>query len=455
MTDGRDAVADERAFPSAGRAWLMLAMLLAAYMLSLVDRQILSLMVGPIRRDLEISDFQISLLQGFAFTLLYCGVGLPVARLADKHNRKYLILAGIVIWSIMTGLCGLAGSFGALFLARVGVGFGEAALTPAAYSMISDAFPPHKLVRANAIFSMAALMGAGLSLVLGGPLVEFFTAQQAARGITGFAAWQLVFLTLGVLGLPVSLLFLLVREPARHGARAPVPPVLGAVGQLWADRARYMPYYLCAGLLAIVTFGVLSWVPAHMMRVFAMTPGEVGLMVGCSLVAAALLGAVIGPALAHAFSRRGHADCHLRTTLVVTLCLLPTLLAPVVPSKPVAFTLLFLLFVLQSSYFGVLAAAIQLLTPGHVRAVNASIFILTVNVMGMGVGTALIGGLSDLAFAGDPAGIGRSITIVTGGAALIVLYVTISATRGGRAARDIAAVSAAAYAPPGRSGSTG
>ena len=150
-------------WPRPAYSWYVVAILLLAYTLSFIDRMILSLLVAPIRAALDISDTQVSLLIGLAFALFYTVLGLPLAWIADRYNRRNLIVAGVAIWSVMTAGCGLAGSYVTLFLARMGVGVGEATLSPAAYSMLSDYFPRHKLARAMAVYSMGVPLGAGIS----------------------------------------------------------------------------------------------------------------------------------------------------------------------------------------------------------------------------------------------------------------------------------------------------
>ena len=140
-------------------AWYVVAVLMFAYMVAFVDRQILSLLVQPIKRDLGVTDTQIGLLAGFAFAIFYSVLGVPIARLADRTNRKTLITVGVVLWSVMTAACGLTKTYWQLFLMRVGVGVGEATLSPAAYSMMADYFPPKKLARAIGVYAMGLIHG--------------------------------------------------------------------------------------------------------------------------------------------------------------------------------------------------------------------------------------------------------------------------------------------------------
>lgn len=161
--------------PSGAYAWYVVAVLLLAYTLSFIDRMILSLLVGPIRADLGISDTQMSLLMGFAFAIFYSVLGIPLGWLADRGSRRGLMVAGVAAWSVMTAICGLTRSYVGLFLARIGVGVGEATLSPAAYSLLGDYFPREKLGRAMAVYSIGVPLGSGIALVAGALVVRFVT----------------------------------------------------------------------------------------------------------------------------------------------------------------------------------------------------------------------------------------------------------------------------------------
>lgn len=203
---------------STARAWSALAVLMLAYTVSFVDRTILSLLIPPIQRDLGISDTQVSLLAGFAFAIFYTLMGIPLGRIADRYNRRNLIAVGITVWCLMTAACGLARTYWELFLARVGVGIGEAALSPAAYSMISDLFPRDQLGRAIAIYSIGLPIGSGVALLIGALVVGMVAnVPPITLPLVGtLYAWQLTFLLVGLPGLIVALLVLALREPQRR-----------------------------------------------------------------------------------------------------------------------------------------------------------------------------------------------------------------------------------------------
>ena len=191
-----EAAAD---FPGLGTASYTLALLFVAYIFSFIDRQILALLVGPIRQDFGITDFQYSLLQGAAFALLYTFAGLPLGRLADRHSRKLILFTSVSFWSLATVACGLTRNFGQLFAARMGVGAGEAGLAPPAYSIILDSFRPRHVGYAMSIYKLAVKVGAGLALIIGGVLYDFYAAREALvlPLIGAIRPWQATLITVG------------------------------------------------------------------------------------------------------------------------------------------------------------------------------------------------------------------------------------------------------------------
>ncbi|MGH9937465.1 MAG: MFS transporter, partial [Blastocatellia bacterium] len=204
-------------------AWYVVFVLMVCLTLSFIDRQILSLLVGPIKRDLGISDTRIGLLQGLAFALFYTLMGLPVGWLVDRYSRRTIIAAGVFFWSLMTALCAVAGNFWSLFAARLGVGVGEATLGPAAMSLTSDYFPKEKLGGALSVYAMGIFIGSGLALIVGGTVVSAVAGMPAVTlPIIGeIASWRLTFLIVGAPGLLVGLLVYTVREPLRRDLLRP------------------------------------------------------------------------------------------------------------------------------------------------------------------------------------------------------------------------------------------
>ena len=229
-------------YPRPAAAWYAVAVLFLAYTFSAIDRQILTLLVGPVRADLVLSDFELSLLQGAAFSLLFVFVGFPVGRLADVHSRRGIIACGIAFWCLMTTACGLSRNFLQLFLARMGVGVGEATLSPAASSLIADMFPPEKRAVAFSVYHLGYPVGGGLALVIGGLILESLDGIDVLTlGWLGeFRAWQVAFILVGLPGLLLVPLMFSFRDPVRqarlhgvHGESVPLSTVWGFVRRRW------------------------------------------------------------------------------------------------------------------------------------------------------------------------------------------------------------------------------
>jgi MFS family permease len=402
------------AYPAPWRATLTLVILLVAYMISFIDRQILSLMVNPIRAALHISDFQISLLQGLAFATFFCLMGIPLGRLADHRKRKTIIIYGIFIWSVMTVMSGFANSFLLLFLFRMGVGVGEAALAPAGYSILSDSFPPDKLVRATSVFAQGAALGAGLSLLIGGQVIEYASnAKQLPQGFTGFAPWQLTFVVVGLPGFIVAaIIMLFVKEPFRHGKSQEVATTGAVLRSFWARRRDYAPLYICGGLLSVVNSAAVVWFPTHLIRSFHFTPGRVGFVLGIIQIVGGLLGAALGAVSTEWGLRRSIKDAHLRTVILVSCIMAITLVAPLMTTAFATLAIWCVGVTAQSAYAGSIFAALHNISPNQTRAFNTAAIILIANLFGLAVGSATIGAIAPAVFGSGPMAIGRSLAMV-------------------------------------------
>ncbi len=406
--------------PTAPYAWYVVAVLSVAYTVSFIDRQILNLLVEPIRGDLRISDTQISLLQGFAFAIFYSLLGVPIARLADRGNRRNIIAAGMTLWCLMTAVCGLARSFPQLFLARVGVGVGEAALSPPAYSIISDYFPPDRLARATGVYSLGIYAGAGIAMLVGGAAIELIAAADAIvlPVIGELAPWRTTFIVVGLPGLLVAALLFTVREPTRRdpGQRGTAATTRVAWSELWAFlRLRrgvlsMMTIGFC--FIGIVIIGVMAWTPTLFIRIHGWSAAETGFAYGLVLLTFGTSGSVIGGLTADWLYVRGHRDATLRTALLASLVALPFAVAmPLVADARLALLLLVPATFLLSAPVGLTAAAIQLTTPNRMRAQVTALYLLVVAFVGTGFGPMAVALTTDFVFA-DDAMLGNSLAAV-------------------------------------------
>ena len=397
-------------------AWYLVGVLCVAYTLSFVDRMILALLVEPIKRDLGISDTQVGLLHGFAFAIFYTTLGVPIARLADRTDRRRLIAAGIAFWSAMTVLCGLARGFWELFLARIGVGVGEASLSPAAFSMLADAFPADRLGRALGVYSSAIFAGAGIALLVGGGVAAAAASAAAVHLplVGAVQPWQLTFIVVGAPGLLVALWVLSLREPPRRGVAiaARQEPLAAVFGWMRRHARAYGCHFAGFALLALVFNATIAWLPSVFVRVHGWSSGQAAFWIGSLLLVCGTTGIVAGGFAADAWRRRGKPDGSMRVGLTSALGVLPFAAAvPAAASPWMAVALLGPLLFFSAFAFGAAAAGLQWLTPPAMRAQVSALFLFVNNLVGIGAGPVAVALLTDRVF-GAPQSVGMSLAIV-------------------------------------------
>jgi MFS family permease len=403
------------ASPSNATGWYVVSILVLAYICSYIDRTILTLLVKPIRASLQITDVQFSLLHGLAFVIFYVSLGIPIARLADSGNRKRLITAGVTIWSAMTALCGTARSFTQLFLWRVGVGVGESTLSPAAYSMISDYFKGSALARALSVYTSSIYIGAGLAMILGGAVIASVGAMDLP--ILGhFEPWQVVFLIVGLLGLPVALLMLTIREPKRTGlakiSSAADLSFKATLGFINDRRGAYFLMFVGYALFSLVWNGSSAWIPSFLIRSFGWTSADVGYSFGLIMLIFGAIGVISGGLVSSWLQARGHTDANVMVGILASLLLFPAGIAAPLLATPAQCMTVYGLFVFAGSLpFGCAAAAFQDLTPNQMRAQVTAIYFLLLNLAGIGLGPTVVALISEQGFGSDLA-IGKALAIV-------------------------------------------
>jgi len=404
------------AWPAPARAWTMVWLLVAAYAVAFVDRQILTLLVEPVKRDLGITDTQFSLLSGLAFTLFYTIMGIPFAWLADRGSRRNLIAVSMTFWSLMTAACGLANSFFTLFLARVGVGIGEAGLSPAAYSMIADSFPPEKRARPLGVYAIGAIVGVGLALIIGGAVVHWAnSAPPVVLPVLGeLRTWQLAFLLVGVPGPLLAVLLMLLREPERHEkAQAATVPASSFRAFL---RERAVVFGLLAAgfsLIGVSLAAYLTWAPAFMMRVHDWSIARVGAVYGGILLVFSTSGILAGGWWVDRMAARGARDAVLRVAIIGALLSLPLAIgAPFAPTGEMAMAVIAVMSFTFGLAQGLPAAAFQAVAPNRVRARVIALYLLIGNIIAFTVGPTGVALISDY-WLRDPAKIGVAIGVLS------------------------------------------
>ncbi len=386
----------------------------AAYILSFVDRMIIGLLVESIKRDLDITDTQISLLQGLAFALFFTIAAIPIGRLVDRVHRGRAIAAGIAMWSVMTMACGWATSFAGLFVARMGVGVGEAVLSPAAYSIINDSFPRRRLGLAMGIFGLGSAVGAGLAFMIGGAVVALVAnAQGVAVPFMGaLRPWQFAFVIAGLPGLAVALLFLFIPDPRhRVGAIPAVVPIGAVVAHLRAHAGFFWSIFGAVAAVNVAVLGSVSWLPAMLIRSFALPVDQAGYLSGGLLILGGLIG-MVGGGIAMDRIGGGAPPARLRFAGAATaIAVIAAACYPLVPSLWALGVAFVIFFAAAASVVGAAPSVLQQLAPGGMRATIAAVYVFVINGIGIGFGPSVTAILGDRLFPGGD-GIRYAMAIV-------------------------------------------
>ncbi len=424
------------------RQWYMACVLTLLYIYAQIDRSALILMVGPIKADLGMTDTQMSLLLGLSFAAFYAVLGLPAGYLVDRVSRRGIMGVGIVLWSSMTMGCGLAATYWQLFLGRCGVGIGEAAITPASYSLIRDAFPPEKRGRAFGIFSAGTYIGAAAAVMLTGALLALFGTDilKSIPILGSMRPWQAVLVSIGLLGFPLSLLVLTFREPARsrnHAADAGVR-FAEAFAHIHAHWRSYVPLATFVTCFFGVAVSYGSWMPTIIARTWHLPPQLIGLFFGGCLLICAPIGAWCGGHAIDLLVRRGHRDAAARVGVWITIVFIPFgIAAPVVPQVGEMFFALAAQLFVAGAYNPVAASILAQITPQRLMGKVTAIYLLVFTLLGQGFGPLLVAAISDHFFTG-PQALGFALGTAAAGlmalALVAILLLLARARRGALAA---------------------
>lgn len=383
----RQETDDERALR---RRSLTLALLTTTYFFSYMDRQILAILLEDIKADLLLSDTQLGLLTGLAFALFYATLGIPVARLADRTNRRNIIAAALTIWSAMTALCGLAQNFTQLLLARIGVGIGEAGSSPPSHSIIADLYPPEKRAGAMAIYSLGVTLGAGLGIIIGGTISSYY-------------GWRWAMVSIGIPGIMLAIFVrLFVVEPRRGlsdenppAANADMPSLREGFVSMWqTPAARHL--VMGVTLTSLIGYALTGWGPTYYQRSFGLSVAQIAMVIAPILMVVGIISGVGGGKVADWVARRWGIYAQSAMVALFKLIAFPFAVGIYLVEDATTGIILYGISILfASSYLGPTFALIQGLAPVKLRALWAAITLLVINLIGLGIGPTLIGVLSD------------------------------------------------------------
>jgi MFS family permease len=420
----------EQDWPSTAVASFGLAALMLASIVAILDRQVLSLLVDPIRGSLGLDDVQISVLQGPAFMIFYTLFGFPIGWMLDRMHRLRLVAIGIAIWTAGTVGCGLATSFETMAVARALVGMGEAVVGPASISLLADYFSPSRRPIATSIHGTAAMLGTGLALVGGGFLLTLAArvAPIHVPGLPIIEGWRFVFVASAIPGLLAMVMMLSAREPPRRSLATMDGDAPGLSGFLYAARVWLLSHFTAVCLVAVMTFALMNWLPSLLTRTYAWESATVGYFTGAQFLILGPLGILTGGSYVAYLQRRGRTDAALHVLRLAAIGLALSFLALALPwtAQTILIPLSFSIFCISIAPT-VSVLAIQQATPNQFRGRLAAIYFIITNLVGSIAGPMTAAALTQHVFK-DSTQLGLSlatIALVAGPAAFILLTLAL------------------------------
>lgn len=416
------------------KAWWSLAVMIFLYVVSFTDRQVIALLVDPIKRDMHLSDAEIGMLQGFAFVITYCFAGLPIGWAVDRYPRRWIIGIGVFCWSLAAMATGFARTFWQFFAVRAGVGIGEATLGPAAFSLISDLFPRERLATALSFYTCGSNLGSGLAFAVGGLVVASLTASPiASLPVFGdIPSWKAVFIVVGAPGLLFAFAALLLTEAPRHSTAN------GTAGVSFGDFLRTMnrrrgvliPHFIAFPLCGLCAYVIAGWVPTWCARNFGWGMARIGPLMGLTFGIIAVGTTLAGGFLTDRLYRRGLAGAHfvvpaVTCTIGAAICIVG-LVGGFTPW--LAFWTVAIGATIQSAFGGAAFSSLQLVMPAQMRGRTSALYIFILSLVGYGFGQSLVGWLTDNVF-GRPQDVGKSLAVTLAGATSIALVALVSGRR--------------------------
>lgn len=394
-------------------AWWAVAVAIIFQIVSLIDRQIVSVLIPEMRADLALNDFQISMVQGMAFAIFYGGVGLLIGGMVDRHSRRHIMLGGVLIWSLAAAATGLSRTYMHLFFGRLMVGFGEGAISPAAQSLLSSIFPRRKLSTPMSCFTAAGVIGIALSYALGGNLLQIFTSDPLGGPLAGLAPWRQVLIVTGLPGVFVAFLALTIREPVRKR------PAATASHSDWGAFFRYilqnkrlfLGVIVGTGMTAASTQAAMVWTPTYARRVLGASAAEIGTMMSIAVASGGIVGGIALGVLIDRLFSRGMRDVAFRVIVPVALFVPPVIsIGYLMDDIRLLFASVLFMMLTMGAIYGPTLAAVQMIAPPDMRGRFAALAVLSSNLFGFALGPMAVGAITDYGFA-DPAKVGVSIAV--------------------------------------------
>jgi MFS family permease len=432
-------------------AWFAVVLLCIAQIVSTIDRGMLALVIDPVRADLGISEIQIALLQGFAFSVFYVTVGLPLGAVADVVNRRRLLVGGIIVWSAATIGGGLAQDFGHMFVSRLVIGVGEAVLGPCAVTMIADLFPVTGRGRPMAVYVFGSMIAFGVGSLVSGYILQVapLGAFDAFPLLSGLAPWRIAFILVGAFGFIVAGLLLLLREPLRQGlgAESRTSGLRANLGYFSDHRGVFLPLYGALALFAMGASAATGWGAVLLTRGFGFTIGEAGKGLGSGQILWAVAGAALASVLVDRVARRGGPEGKIKLAGAVALGSIPATLAVLAANGSVAVLLLSEVMAASAIYGTTMLSVIAEITPVRVRGLSVALYAFVMTMLGGSLGPIFVAFLTERVFA-SPERVGWSMAIVGSATLCLSALLALIAARQLRRAGDREAAVGALIAVP-------
>ena len=404
-------------WPSEKKGWYVTFVFLFAFIFSLIDRQILNLLVIPIQNDLLLSDTQISLLQGFAFVITYVLLSVPIGRLVDKFNRIKIMISGVVVWSITTFTCGLSRNFYELLFARMGVGAGEAALSPAAWAVLADYFRPERLSFPISIYLMGPYLGAGLAMILGAYVLDLTSGREAIYIplIGSLAPWQITFIIVSLPGIIITGLLLSVKEPKRKNIKSnseKIPNWSEVISFMLLNKRIYTSLHIATPFLVIMLYGLQAWSPTILVRVYDWELSDAGRVYGLIALFFGSTGVISGPFLSKVLKNLSISSSSLKVCVLgVSLAGISISLLPFQNDSFYALICIAIASFCIPLPLALVTTIMQEVTPNPMRGVVNGMYVVSTNVIGLAIGPFLVAFGTDYIF-NDPNLIAYSLSLV-------------------------------------------
>lgn len=408
----------EAGYPPRFQAWATVAILMLLYLTSLLDRNIITLLGENIRKDLGLTDVQLSYIYGPAFALSYAAGALPLGWAIDRYSRRWVVWAGVTAWSLGTMACGLSRNFTQLFVSRIFVGGGEAVLVPGNQSILADMFPPDRLGFPISIYALGSKFGQGFSLIVGGMMAALI-APAALYGVPllgDMRGWQLILVAVGLPGIVIAMFIFLIAEPARRrvaggGTAGGYVYLLGYM----KSHARFFVANLAgATIFSLLISAIMAWTPAYFIRVHGLSTELVGVWLGIAIIAGPVIGMPLHGLVADRLFRGGRGDAHMRyVSIACAIAIIPFVAAYTFGNPWADFVLISLAFTAFGAYPALGPAALQLMVPGEMRGKAASLLLVFTSVVGLSAGPTITAWVSSGLFS-DPMSIGLALALTAG-----------------------------------------